>query len=57
MERGRIVEEGTHRGVLAHNSKYAHFYSLQVGAFSSAGCPPTIIAVAPRFRHLDRRYS
>jgi subfamily B ATP-binding cassette protein MsbA len=36
MERGRIVEEGTHRELLARNGKYAHFYSLQVGTFPSA---------------------
>jgi ATP-binding cassette subfamily B protein len=36
MERGRIVEEGTHRELLARNGNYAHFYSLQVGTFPSA---------------------
>jgi subfamily B ATP-binding cassette protein MsbA len=36
MERGRIVEEGTHRELLARNGKYAHFYSLQVDTFPSA---------------------
>src|ERR1700687_2803185 len=35
MERGRIVEEGTHRDLLARNGRYAHLYSLQVGAFPS----------------------
>jgi subfamily B ATP-binding cassette protein MsbA len=37
MERGRIVEEGTHRALLARNGKYAHFYALQAGSFPSAG--------------------
>ena len=36
MERGRIVEEGTHRDLLARKGKYAHFYSLQVGTFPCA---------------------
>ncbi len=32
MERGRIIEEGTHCELLARNGKYAHFYSLQIAA-------------------------
>jgi subfamily B ATP-binding cassette protein MsbA len=43
MERGRIVEEGTHRELLALNGRYAHLYSLQVGAFPSAEIAPTNI--------------
>jgi ATP-binding cassette subfamily B protein len=43
MERGRIVEEGTHRELLARNGRYAHLYSLQVGAFPSAEIAPTNI--------------
>jgi subfamily B ATP-binding cassette protein MsbA len=35
MDRGRIVEQGTHRELLAHDGKYAHFYSLQFAVFSS----------------------
>jgi subfamily B ATP-binding cassette protein MsbA len=41
MERGRIVEEGTHHALLARNGKYAHFYSLQAGTFLSAGSQPS----------------
>jgi subfamily B ATP-binding cassette protein MsbA len=41
MERGRIVEEGTHHALLARNGKYAHFYSLQAGSFLSAGSQPS----------------
>jgi subfamily B ATP-binding cassette protein MsbA len=37
MERGRIVEEGTHHSLLERNGKYAHFYSLQAGTFASVG--------------------
>ncbi len=43
MERGRIVEEGTHRVLLARNGKYAHLYSLQVGVFPSTEIAPTNI--------------
>jgi ABC-type multidrug transport system fused ATPase/permease subunit len=43
MDRGRIVEEGTHRELLARNGRYAHLYSLQVGAFPSAEIAPTNI--------------
>ena len=43
MERGRIVEEGTHRELLARNGKYSHFYALQVGAFLSAEMTPNTI--------------
>jgi ABC-type multidrug transport system fused ATPase/permease subunit len=43
MERGRIVEEGTHRELLARNGRYAHLYSLQVGAFPSAEIASTNI--------------
>jgi ATP-binding cassette subfamily B protein len=38
MERGRIVEKETYRGLPARNGKYAHSYSLQAGTFSSAEC-------------------
>jgi subfamily B ATP-binding cassette protein MsbA len=41
MERGRIVEEGTHRQLLARNGKYAHLYSLQIGTFSPAEATTT----------------
>jgi subfamily B ATP-binding cassette protein MsbA len=43
MERGRIVEEGTHRELLARNGRYAHLYSLQVGAFPSGEIASTNI--------------
>jgi ABC-type multidrug transport system fused ATPase/permease subunit len=43
MERGRLVEEGTHRELLARNGRYAHLYSLQVGAFPSADIASTNI--------------
>ena len=43
MERGRIVEEGTHRELLARNGRYAHLYSLQVGSFPSLEIAPTNI--------------
>jgi len=36
MERGQIVEEGSHRELLERNGRYAHLYSLQVGT-----SPPT----------------
>jgi subfamily B ATP-binding cassette protein MsbA len=37
MAGGRIVEEGTHRSLLARSGKYAHFHALQAGSFPSAG--------------------
>ncbi len=45
MERGRIAEEGTQRDLLARKGKYAHLYSLQVGALpatemAAANMPP-----------------
>jgi subfamily B ATP-binding cassette protein MsbA len=40
MEQGRIVEEGSHRELLARNGRYAHLYSLQVGASPSAELMP-----------------
>jgi ABC-type transport system involved in cytochrome bd biosynthesis fused ATPase/permease subunit len=30
LEKGRIVEEGPHRELLARKGKYAHLYSLQL---------------------------
>jgi ATP-binding cassette, subfamily B, bacterial len=30
LDRGRIIEEGTHRELLARNGRYAHLYRLQV---------------------------
>lgn len=36
MERGRIVEEGTHDELLSRKGKYAHFCSLQIGTFTPA---------------------
>ena len=32
LERGRIVEEGTHTELVAHNGRYAHLYRLQMTA-------------------------
>ena len=37
MERGRIVEEGSHHALLERHGKYAHFYSLQARALVPAG--------------------
>jgi subfamily B ATP-binding cassette protein MsbA len=40
MERGQIVEEGSHRELLERNGRYAHLYSLQVGTSPSAELTP-----------------
>jgi subfamily B ATP-binding cassette protein MsbA len=32
MDRGRIIEQGTHRELLARNGKYASLYAMQMGA-------------------------
>lgn len=40
MERGRIVEEGTHHELLARNGEYAHFYALQVASLPSTEARP-----------------
>ena len=40
MERGRMVEEGTHGELLSRKGKYAHFCSLQVGTFTPAEVNP-----------------
>jgi ATP-binding cassette, subfamily B, bacterial HlyB/CyaB len=35
LERGQIIEDGTHESLLAANGRYAHLWSLQ------SGDPPT----------------
>ena len=45
MERGRIVEEGTHSELLLRNGKYAHFCSLQLGTFHSEENPESCQAI------------
>src|SRR6266849_1822396 len=36
LDKGRIVEEGSHQELLARKGKYAHLYSLQLGVVTQA---------------------
>ena len=41
LERGRIVEEGTHLELLAREGRYAHFYHLQMATEAEDTLVPT----------------
>lgn len=45
LDQGRIVEQGTHRELLARGGRYAHLYDLQVGPGRGAGSMLTKTAV------------
>lgn len=48
MDKGRIVETGTHETLLEHGGLYAHLWSLQSGGDCSDGDPPEPTRAAPQ---------
>ncbi|MEV6199635.1 ABC transporter ATP-binding protein [Streptomyces sp. NPDC051771] len=41
FDAGRVVEEGTHAELMAHDGLYAHMFTLQAAAYQASGAPDT----------------
>ncbi|MFJ6518033.1 ABC transporter ATP-binding protein [Streptomyces filamentosus] len=47
FDAGRIVEEGSHEELMAHDGLYAHMFTLQAAGYQPSGGGPALAATSP----------